>query len=60
MGVTGDLRDFAYNMVVGARQNAQSISETDDLLRFSHRTISRVDIKCSEKEKISSKQQLCG
>lgn len=42
MGMKEDLRDFAYNILVGARQNAQNISETDDLLGFSHRTISEL------------------
>lgn len=47
-------------LIVGARWAGQSISETADLPGFSHTTISRVYWECSEKEKISSEQQLCG
>ncbi len=52
-----DLSDFERGMVVGARRAGLSISETTDLLGFSHTTISRV---YREKEKISSERQLCG
>ncbi len=52
----GDLRDFERGMVVGARRAGLSISETADLLRFAHATISRV-YRESEKEKISSEPQ---
>ncbi len=42
MGKKGDLSDFERGMVVGARRAGQIISETADLLGFSHTTISRV------------------
>ena len=52
----GDLSDFERGMVNGGL----SISETADLLEFSHTTISRVYRGWSEKEKISIEQQFCG
>ncbi len=60
MGKKGDLSDFERGMVVGARRAGLSISKTADLLEFSRTTISRVYREWSEKEKISSEQQLCG
>ncbi len=42
MGKKGDLRDFEREMVVGGRRAGLGISETADLLGFSHTTISRV------------------
>ena len=37
-----DLSDFDHGMIVGARQGGLSITETADLLGFSHRTVARV------------------
>ncbi len=50
-GKKGDLSDSERGMVVGARRTGLSISQTADLLGFSHTTISRVYRERSEKRK---------
>ena len=46
-----DLTDFDRGMIVGARQGGLSISETADLLGFTHTTVSRVCREMARKEK---------
>ena len=59
MGMTFNLSDFDCGMIVGARQGGLSMSETADLLRFPHTTVSRVCREWCEKLKSSSEQQFC-
>ncbi len=51
MGKKGDLSDFEFGMVVGARRADLSISKTADLLGFSRTTITKVYKEWSEKRK---------
>jgi len=53
MGKKDDLSNFERGMVVGARWAGLSISQFVQLLRFLHRTISRVYKEWCEKGKTS-------
>lgn len=50
MAQRGDLSDFEHGIVIAARQPVVSISESDGLLGFSHKTISKVYKEWSEKK----------
>ena len=52
----GSKLHFDRGMIVGARQGVLSISETADLVGFSHTTVSRVCREWCKKTKIPSVQ----
>ena len=59
MGKKYDLSEFNSGMIVGATQGNLSISETADLLGFSHTTVSRSENGAKKKKKTFSEQQFC-
>jgi len=60
MGKKGDSITLEPGMVVGARRAGVSISQSTQVLGFSHITISKVYREWSEKEKIHNEWQFCG
>jgi len=60
MGKKDDLRNFERGMVVGARRAGLIISQSAQLLGFSHTTIFKVYKEWCEMGKTSSMWQSCG